>query len=128
MRRLPASEVIETVRTAGGVTSLAHPGRIRADAETVADHVAHLAAAGLDAVEVAYPYETERSPAYAGIGVAEAAELAVTEGLRVTGGSDCHGPGSGKFRLGETGVGAAELAALRALARRRGSRPIAPRS
>jgi pyruvate formate-lyase activating enzyme-like uncharacterized protein len=57
MRRLPATEVIETLRSAGGVTSLAHPGRIRADRETVKGFVTRLAEAGLDEIRFHPPFE-----------------------------------------------------------------------
>lgn len=124
MRRLPATEVIGTLRGAGGVTSLAHPGRIRADRETVGGFVTRLAEAGLDAVEVWYPYGDHPSPAYADIDVDAAARIAEANGLLATGGSDCHGPGSGKFRLGEVGVTGERLEALREVASERGSGPV----
>lgn len=113
MERHPYDRVLDAIHAAGGVASLAHPGRIRASAATVDDMVETLAAAGLDGIEVAYPYGTERSADYADIDVDAAADLAAEYGLITTGGSDCHGPGSGKFRLGEVRVTEAELSAIR---------------
>lgn len=104
MQRLEYEEVIETIHGAGGLTSLAHPGRIRTDAETLPEMLDALVEAGLDGIEVWYPYGAETSPDYADVSVADAAELADEFDLLKTGGSDCHGPDSGKFRLGECGV------------------------
>ncbi len=115
MERVPYAAVLEAIHAAGGVASLAHPGRVRTD--RISEMVAELAGAGLDGLEVRYSYG-DRGPAYADVGVPEAAALADEHDLLVTGGSDCHGPGSGKFRIGEVRVAAADL---RALARRAGS-------
>lgn len=105
MERLNYEEVVETIHGAGGITALAHPGRIRADTETVPEMLDALVEAGLDGIEVWYPYGRETSSTYADISVEDAAELADEFDLLRTGGSDCHGPGTGKFRLGECGVG-----------------------
>lgn len=113
MERLPAHEVIEVLRDAGGVTSLAHPGRIRASRGDVASFVGTLADRGLDGIEVYYPYDGSRSSSYADIGVDDAADLAAEHNLLVTGGSDCHGPGSGKHRVGEVRMPSDDLARLR---------------
>jgi len=112
MERQDYTAVIDAIHAAGGVASLAHPGRIRSDA--VPELVATLADAGLDAIEVAYPYGGESGPATRNeVGVQTAAELAETHDLLATGGSDCHGPDSGKYRLGEVRVTRAELDAIR---------------
>lgn len=115
MQRVPAEEVLDAIRKAGGVSSLAHPGRIRSD--DVRGIVTDLVAAGLDAVEVAYPYD--EAPGEGDFGVADAAALADEHGLLRTGGSDCHGPDSGKFRIGDVRVSAEQLDALRDLAGKR---------
>jgi len=104
MRRLPAREVVETIQKAGGLASLAHPGRIRTDAETVAQMVERLAEMGMDGIEAWYPYGDGRDPTYAAVGVDDALNLAELHDLLMTGGSDCHGPDSGKFRMGEVRV------------------------
>jgi predicted metal-dependent phosphoesterase TrpH len=119
MERLPARDVIDGIRDAGGVTSLAHPGRIRASRSDVASIVETLAAQNLDGIEVYYPYSSSRSDSYADIGIEDAAELATEHDLLVTGGSDCHGPGSGKHRVGEVRVPHEDLTRLRDLARTR---------
>lgn len=115
MERQDYTTVIDAIHAAGGVASLAHPGRIRSD--RVPELVATLADAGLDAIEVAYPYGGTSGPAKRNeIGVQAAADLARTHDLLETGGSDCHGPGSGKYRLGETRVTSEQLDAIRARA------------
>jgi hypothetical protein len=116
MERLSAETVIDAVHAAGGVTSLAHPGRIRSD--RVDEMVPRLAELGLDGVEVWYPYDDAGPGAYADVGVPDAARLAADNGLLRTGGSDCHGPGSGKFRIGSVRVPADALGALRERATR----------
>lgn len=119
MERLPASEVIHVLSGAGGVTSLAHPGRIRAGRDAVESFVRTLSDEGLDALEVHYPYGSVRSDAYAEIGVADAESMAAENDLLVTGGSDCHGPGSGKHRIGDVRVSMDYLTAVRELAESR---------
>lgn len=125
MERHPYRRVLDAIHAAGGVASLAHPGRIRAAETTVAEMVDTLADAGLDGLEVAYPYDPDRSADYAAIDVERAADLAASHDLLPTGGSDCHGPGSGKFRIGDVRLTRAELEAIRERAddRRRRSVP-----
>lgn len=101
MERHPATTVLSTIHAAGGVASLAHPGRIRTDSETVERMVAELARQGLDGLEVWYPYGKGSREGYADVDVEDARALAGEFGLVPTGGSDCHGPGSGKDRMGE---------------------------
>lgn len=113
MERHPAERVIETIHAAGGVTSLAHPGRIRARTETVEEMVETLSEDGLDGIEVAYPYGDVRSAEYAAIDIKDAATFAAEYDLLTTGGSDCHGPDSGKFRIGEVRMTESELTAVR---------------
>jgi len=104
MQRVPYEEVIGAVQAAGGVSSLAHPGRIRSDEIPLI--IGDLSDAGIDGIEVRYPYsDTE-------FGVEEAREMATLHGLIQTGGSDCHGTGSGKFRIGDVRVGEDELSSL----------------
>jgi len=111
MKHLPAKEIIDAIKGAGGVTSLAHPGRIRTN--DVTSLIDHLKLAGLDAVEVGYPYGDIQSKDYADIGVADAAAIAEAKGLFKTSGSDCHGPGSGKYRIGDVRVSPPTLDKLR---------------
>lgn len=111
MERLDYRTVLDAIHAAGGVASLAHPGRIRSD--HVPEIVTTLAADGLDAIEVAYPYGASGPAKRNAVGVVEAAELAREHDLLETGGSDCHGPDSGKYRLGEQRVTRTQLDAIR---------------
>ena len=111
MERAQYDEVIGAIHEAGGVASLAHPGRIRSD--RVPEMMETLAGDGLDGVEVWYPYGEVRSEEYPDIGVKEASELADRHGLLKTGGSDCHGPDSGKFRMGEITVSRSYVKSIR---------------
>ncbi|HEV8392831.1 MAG TPA: PHP domain-containing protein [Vicinamibacterales bacterium] len=78
----PPVDVIPLVHAAGGLISIAHPGRTQID-----EHLSGLRDAGLDAIEV---YHSDHDEATTARYVALAAEL----GLLVTGGSDFHDPGS----------------------------------
>jgi predicted metal-dependent phosphoesterase TrpH len=76
--------VIEIIHRAGGLASLAHPGRTRIDARIPA-----LRAAGLDALEA---YHSDHDP----VAAAGYHRMADDLGLLITGGSDYHGdPGHG---------------------------------
>jgi len=115
MERLPATSVLDAIHSAGGLASLAHPGRIRSD--RVCEMVNRLVKMGLDALEVRYPYDVNSGPdAYADIGVDQAAALAAEYDLLETGGSDCHGPDSEKFRIGSVRVTEEALSRLRTTA------------
>jgi predicted metal-dependent phosphoesterase TrpH len=74
--------VIEIVHAAGGLVSLAHPGRTKID-----EGLPAMQEAGLDAIEV---YHSDHDEA----AVARYAALAAELGLLVTGGSDFHDPAS----------------------------------
>lgn len=77
--------VIDVIHGAGGLASLAHPGKTAID-----DRLPELAAAGLDALEAFHPdHDQALVDRYLG--------LARKLGLRVSGGSDFHGdPGHGR--------------------------------
>lgn len=111
MERVDAAEIIATLQDAGGVVSFAHPGRVRTT--EIEDIVRELVADGIDAIEVPYPYSEAPTGGYADVGVEDAASLADRFDLLWTGGSDCHGPESGKFRFGEVRVTESRLDALR---------------
>ena len=102
MERLSHERVIDAIHAADGLVSLAHPGRIRSG--QVPEMVDTLVDADLDAIEVWYPYGPDPT-----VTVEDAAALADEHGLLKTGGSDCHGPDSGKFRIGDVRVPAAEF-------------------
>ena len=78
----PPEDVIPIVHAAGGLLSIAHPGRTQID-----DRLAPLRDAGLDAIEV---YHSDHDAATTARYAALASEL----GLLVTGGSDFHDPAS----------------------------------
>lgn len=87
------AEVIARVRAAGGVSSLAHPGKLRRD-----HLIERMVADGLDALEVYHSDHTVGD-------VVRYQGLADRLGVMVTGGSDYHGPGSGRTSgLGEVGL------------------------
>lgn len=111
MERIPAGEVIETIHKADGVASLAHPGRIRSN--NVEGIVDYLVERNIDAIEVPYPYDDSPDEGYADLNVEDAAALANEFNLLQTGGSDCHGPGSGKFRIGDVRIDSKSLKMLR---------------
>lgn len=79
-RQGPSCEaVIDRIHAAGGLASLAHPGKTGIDGRVPA-----LCAAGLDALEA---YHSDHGPDL----VKHYRELALREGVLVTGGSDFHG-------------------------------------
>jgi predicted metal-dependent phosphoesterase TrpH len=97
MERVSYKRVLDAIHAAGGTASLAHPGRIRSD--RVPEMVATAADYGLDAIETWYPYGDETA-----FEVADAHRLAGQYDLLRTGGSDCHGRDSGKFRIATCGM------------------------
>ena len=89
------------VHAAGGVVSIAHPGKLKSDAL-----IEPLAEAGLDAIEAHHPdHDAATVAAYR----ARARRL----GLLVTGGSDFHGRESGRAdALGRVTLPEADYARL----------------
>jgi predicted metal-dependent phosphoesterase TrpH len=95
------AEVVALIREAGGVASIAHPGKTQRD-----DLVPALADAGLDALEVHHPDHTAADRARY---LAAARQF----GLAVTGGSDYHGnPDHGGDALGAATTSEKEFARL----------------
>ncbi len=78
------AQVIDLVARARGVTSLAHPGKLRRD-----EMIPQLVEAGLPAIEV---HHSDHDV----VDVNRYRQMAATYGLLITGGSDYHGPGSGR--------------------------------
>lgn len=113
------ASVVRSIHEAGGVASLAHPGRIDAETDEVRKIVEEMTQNGLDGIEVWYPYGEISSNRGSGVGVKEARELADKHNLLRTGGSDCHGEGSEKFRIGDVRVPVADLRRLREAANER---------
>jgi predicted metal-dependent phosphoesterase TrpH len=102
--RLDLAEAIALVRSAGGVTSYAHP-LPRVDRNELSEMVA----LGLHAVEAEYPgFHRSRT--------AELRQWARELGLAVTGGSDCHGPDEPRRGIGAVTVAKSDLDQLRAMA------------
>jgi predicted metal-dependent phosphoesterase TrpH len=106
----PPAEVIALLKRAGGVASFAHPGKLGLDAVLPA-----LRKQASPVLEVFHPdHDAEAVQKYAAI----AAELNLTP----TGGSDYHGPQSGRAEcLGVVGLDASAYAALVARARSAGT-------
>jgi len=96
-------DVIDLVRRAGGVSSIAHPGKLGDDVV-----VAQVVEAGLPALEVHHPdHDRDAERRYR--------KMADEAGLLVTGGSDYHGPGSGRTSgLGRIGLPTEDFARLAA--------------
>jgi predicted metal-dependent phosphoesterase TrpH len=93
--------IVGYIRRAGGVASLAHAGKYHRD-----DLIAPMVAAGMEAIEVYHP---DHQPA----DVERYLQAADRYGLLVTGGSDYHGPGSGRSdALGRVGLPEAHYRAL----------------
>ena len=100
------AETIAEIAAAGGLASLAHPGKSLSDVALIA----RLIEAGLTAIEVHHPDHTSEHVAYY-------QGLVGDRGLLATGGSDYHGPGSGRTdALGQVTLPARDYAALAARA------------
>ncbi|MBI3291764.1 MAG: PHP domain-containing protein [Elusimicrobia bacterium] len=105
--RGPTSQTaIRTIRQAKGIPVVAHPAASHVDQE-----IPSLVDAGLMGIEVYYP---EHSP----VVIDHYRQIAARHHLLVTGGSDFHGPGTGRDRLGSVVVPPEVLAAMK---RRRSS-------
>jgi 3',5'-nucleoside bisphosphate phosphatase len=106
-RGISPVEVIKLIGRAGGLVSFAHPGKLGMD-----DLIRALAAQGLGAVEVFHPDHDAAS-------IEKYSALARSLNLAVSGGSDYHGPGSGRAEaLGQVTLGDA---AFQDLAKRAGA-------
>ncbi len=82
-------KVIEVISAAGGITSVAHPGRIDMPAADLLALIKRLESCGLSGIEAVYSTHTVTETAYY-------KELAKTLNLVVTGGSDTHILGRGR--------------------------------
>jgi len=102
----PPDVVIGIIHRAGGVASLAHPGRTRIDAR-----IKPLATAGLDALEV---YHSDHDEA----AIQRYHRLASDLGLLMTGGSDFHGDPTHGIEPGSSTLPPEEWERLRAARRR----------
>lgn len=96
-----AAEVVSVIRVAGGIASLAHPGRTDRD-----DLLRSLAASGLTAVEARHSDHDAATEAHY-------RQLATDYGLAVSGGSDFHGDSRHRAHgLGIVTLPAEDFAAL----------------
>ena len=91
--RLTAVDAVELATESGGVTSIAHPLTINADAARLRLIFEELREAGLTGIEA---YYSEHSPPIR----AQLAAVATELGLVATGGSDYHGSGKPGLRIG----------------------------
>lgn len=109
------TRAIDAIHAADGIASVAHPGRIDADESDRMTQglIQEMAEYGLDALEVWYPYDTIGQDRLSDFGVEEALQATRDYELLRTGGSDCHGSGSDKHRIGATGVSEEDLQGLR---------------
>jgi predicted metal-dependent phosphoesterase TrpH len=100
--KLTPTEAVRLIRESGGIPVMAHPGLTRQD-----DYLPSLIAAGLVGLEVYHCHHTApMSHHYL--------KLAKELGLLVTGGSDSHGPHSGRpIPLGIYGVSYEQVSALK---------------
>ena len=106
------SEVISTIRSAGGIAVLAHPTVSNAE-----DLIEPLTVAGLQGIEALHAQHTASDRE-------RLRTIADRLGLAVTGGSDFHGPCEGRTRLGDGGMSDAELATFVDFAERRPDRRL----
>lgn len=98
----PIEDVVSALHLAGGLASLAHPGKTRIDARIPA-----LRDVGLDAIEAFHPdHDAQQREAYT--------RLAASLGLLVTGGSDFHGDPAHGLEPGAMSLPPAEWTRLRA--------------
>jgi predicted metal-dependent phosphoesterase TrpH len=104
-RGAPPESVIDVIHRAGGLASLAHPGKARLDA-----FIAPLARTGLDAIEA---FHSDHDAALVARYVAVARKL----GLLLTGGSDFHGDPAHGLAPGSVTLPAEEWDRLRAAQR-----------
>ena len=85
---MTASQAIELIHEAGGLSVIAHPGLYHRD-----EVISSLAAVGMDGIECFYTrHSTPMTEHYL--------MLAEQHGLLVTGGSDCHGDNKGRPLIG----------------------------
>ena len=99
---LRVEDAIELIHVSGGKAVLAHPG-IYKRVSNLEDALRRMVDAGLDGLEVYYPYGSEARGGGADNYITRFAELAARFGLFATGGSDYHGERKCN-RLGESGL------------------------
>ena len=81
--RLTPEQAVKTIKECGGISSVAHPGRISLEKNVKEGLISRLKALGLDGIEAVYSGHTVEETVYY-------KELARRYNLLVTGGSDTH--------------------------------------
>lgn len=113
---LSVEAAIELTHAAGGVAVLAHPGTYHR-VQDIDAAIAHMVDAGLDGIEIHYPYWREQRRSLPGASPADLVEhftqVAHRHGLLMTGGSDYHGERKPNL-LGEAGLSEATWDQLQA--------------
>ena len=94
--RLSPEQAVAVIKECGGISSVAHPGRISMQSEEKVKLISRLKDLGLDGIEAVYSGHTEIETAYY-------KEIAQRFGLLVTGGSDTH------FKTGSRTIGTPEF-------------------
>lgn len=87
--RLTPEEAVKLTADCGGISSLAHPGRIALDGAVKEELIAGLSSIGLGGIEAVYSGHTDGETAYY-------KEMARKYSLLVTGGSDTHYQGGSR--------------------------------
>jgi len=97
----PPADVVRLIDEAGGLAAIAHPGKMQLD-----EIIPTMVEAGMPAIEVFHPDHGASD-------IARYQEVAARFGLLITGGSDYHGPGTGRAAsLGRLGISEEAFAAL----------------
>lgn len=91
--RVEVSSGIALLRSYGAFVSLAHPGRLKLDEQTLAALMPGFVDAGLEGLEAYHASHTDAD-------CARFARMASRYGLLTTGGSDCHGDVPGHLEIG----------------------------
>ena len=94
--RLSPEQAVEVIAECGGISSVAHPGRIAMEKQAKEGLISRLKALGLSGIEAVYSGHTEVETAYY-------KEMAHRFDLLITGGSDTH------FTTGSRSVGTPEF-------------------
>jgi len=103
-------DAVGSIRSAGGVCVLAHPGMWGDESSVPEELIERMAVAGMGGLEVDHPdHDDEKRAQYRA--------LAGRLGLVPTGGSDCHGDRYDPVRLGSSLCDPGSFTALRELAR-----------
>jgi 3',5'-nucleoside bisphosphate phosphatase len=103
-RKVPTpQEAIDHIRRNGGISSLAHPGRLRCEPAVLRSFLDELIRSGLDAIEAYHSDHTPEETAWL-------LQMAGEFGVPVTGGSDFHGENKPDIRLGSGRNGNVQVA------------------